>query len=62
MITENENNYFRFNLKKATNLGKLYLLLSYTKVFAMYLDDRSSPTVEPQLKKFKDSWITIYSL
>ena len=26
MITENENNYFRFNLKKTTNLGKLYLL------------------------------------
>ena len=26
MIAENENNYFRFNFKKATNLGKLYLL------------------------------------
>ena len=26
MITENENNYFRFNFKKATTLGKLYLL------------------------------------
>ena len=26
MITENENNYFRFNFKKATNLGKLYQL------------------------------------
>ena len=26
VITENENNYFRFNFKKATNLGKLYLL------------------------------------
>ena len=26
VITENENNYFRFNLKKATNLVKLYLL------------------------------------
>ena len=26
MITENENNYFRFNFKKATSLGKLYLL------------------------------------
>ena len=26
MITENENNYLRFNFKKATNLGKLYLL------------------------------------
>ena len=26
MITENENNYFRFNFKKATNLDKLYLL------------------------------------
>ena len=26
MISENENNYFRFNLKKATNLSKLYLL------------------------------------
>ena len=25
VITENENNYFRLNLKKATNLGKLYL-------------------------------------
>ena len=26
MTTENENNYFSFNFKKATNLGKLYLL------------------------------------
>ena len=26
VITENEYNYFRFNFKKATNLGKLYLL------------------------------------
>ena len=26
MITENENNYFRFNFKKGTNLGKLYPL------------------------------------
>ena len=25
VITENENNSFRLNLKKATNLGKLYL-------------------------------------
>ena len=26
VTTENENNYFRFNFKKATNLDKLYLL------------------------------------
>ena len=26
VITEDENNYFRINFKKATNLGKLYLL------------------------------------
>ena len=26
VIAENENNYFRFNFWKATNLGKLYLL------------------------------------
>ena len=26
VITKNENNYFRFNSKKATNLGELYLL------------------------------------
>ena len=26
MISDNENNYFRFNFKKVTNLGKLYLL------------------------------------
>ena len=26
VITANENNYFRFNFKNATNLGKLYLL------------------------------------
>ena len=44
VITENENNYFRFNFKKVTNLGKLYLL---PKIFARYLDDQSSPTVEP---------------
>ena len=40
VITENENNYFRFHFKKATNLGKLYLLPKiYTKLFARYLDD-----------------------
>ena len=44
VITENENKYFRFNFKKVTNLGKLYLL---PKIFARYLDDQSSPTVEP---------------
>ena len=42
VITKNENNYFRFNSKKATNLGELYLL---AKVFARYLDDWSSPTL-----------------
>ena len=26
VIAENENNYFRFDFKKATNLGKPYLL------------------------------------
>ena len=26
VITRKENNYFRFNFKKATNLGKIYLL------------------------------------
>ena len=26
VITENENNYFRFDFKKPTNLGKFYLL------------------------------------
>ena len=26
MITENENIYYRFNFKKATNLGKFYLV------------------------------------
>ena len=26
VITETENNYFRFNFKKATNLSKLYIL------------------------------------
>ena len=26
VIAENENNYFRFNFEKATNLGKPYLL------------------------------------
>ena len=30
VITENENKYFRFNFKKATNLGKLYLLPKIT--------------------------------
>ena len=31
VITENENNYFRFNFKKATNLGKLHLLPKISK-------------------------------
>ena len=31
MITENEDSYFRFNLKKTTNLGKLYLLPKINK-------------------------------
>ena len=26
MITENENIYYRFNFKKAINLGKFYLV------------------------------------
>ena len=60
VITVNENNYFRFNFKKPTNLGKLYLRPN-TKVFARYLD-QSSPAVEPLLKKFQHSRITIYSL
>ena len=31
VFTENENNYFRFNFEKATNIGKLYLLLKMHK-------------------------------
>ena len=31
VFTENENNYFRFNFEKATNIGKLYLLLKIHK-------------------------------
>ena len=27
-ITEKEKNYFKLNFKRATNVGKLYLLLS----------------------------------
>ena len=38
------------------------LTVLYSKVFAGYLDGWSSPTVEPLLKKFRNSWITIYSL
>ena len=45
MITENGNNYFRFNFKKVNNLGK------YIKVFAMYLRDLASPILEP-LRKY----------
>ena len=31
VITENVNNYFRFNFEKAINLGKLYLLPTIPK-------------------------------
>ena len=31
VVTENENNYFRFNFKTATSLCKLYLLLRMHK-------------------------------
>ena len=54
-ITEGENNYLRFNFKKVTNISKLYLLPKITKVFARYLDDQSSPTVVPLLKKCQNS-------
>ena len=39
MITENENNYFRINFKKAAISVSLIYFLRYTKVFAMYLTD-----------------------
>ena len=37
VITENENNYFRFNFKNATNLGKLYLLpkISWITIYSL---------------------------
>ena len=62
MITVNENNYFRFNFKKATNLCKRHLLpkIRFTEIFARsFLDDQSFPTVEPLRKKFWNSWTTI---
>ena len=62
VILENKNNCFRSNFEKATNLDKLYLVPKIHKVFARYLDDQSFPTVEPLLKKYQNSWITIYSL
>ena len=62
VITENENNYFRFDFKKPTNLGKFYLLSKIHKGLCKVPGHQSSPIVEALLKKFQNSWITIYSL
>ena len=65
VTTENKNNCFRFNLKKATNLGGLYLI---PKIFGLkgICNVPGRPVFfnyrDPLLKKFKNSWITIYSL
>ena len=65
VTTENKNNYFRFNFKKATNLGKLYLI---PKIFGLQgiCNVPGRPVIfnyrESLLKKFTNSWITIYSL
>ena len=53
VITENENNYFRFNFKKATNLGKLYLL---PKVPGRPVISSGTPL----LKKFNETRRVLY--
>ena len=45
VITENENIYFRFNFKKATNLGKLYLPPETQKGLYKVLGQPVIPTV-----------------
>ena len=61
VITGNETTILDLILKKAIQLSFI-CFLEYTKVFLRYLSDQSFPTVEPLLKKFQISWITIYSL
>ena len=62
VIIKNENNYFRFNFKKATSLCKLYLL---PKIHKGLCNVPGRPFIfncrEPA-KKFQIFLITIYSL
>ena len=54
VIQEREKNYFKFNFKKATNLGKLYAL-KYIRAEVMFLVVLSFQVVEHRLKRFQDS-------
>ena len=52
-ITENENSYFRFKFKKATNLNKFYLIPKIHQGLCKVTGRQSFPTVEPLLKSFR---------
>ena len=54
VIQEKEKNYFKFNFKKATNLGKLYAL-KYIRAEVMFLVVLSFQVVEHRLKRFQNS-------
>ena len=60
IIQEKEKNYFKFNFKKATNVGKFYLLPKIHKSLSKVPGPRQFQTVGCPQKKFRNSYITIY--
>ena len=53
-ITEKKLKYFTYEYQKATNLGKMYLLLKYIKGYLMFLVDHLSRTVGHLQRKFQN--------
>ena len=60
IIQEKEKNYFKFNFKKATNVGKFYLLPKIHKSLSKVPGPRQFQTVGCPHKKFRNTYITIY--
>ena len=57
VITEKEKNYFKFNFKNVTNVGKLYLPPKINKRLSNVpgQDTLSFKTVVPSQKKFQNT-------
>ena len=55
VITEKEKNYFKFNFKKATNVGKLYLLPKIPKRLSNVLGCPVISNCGTPQKKFRNT-------
>ena len=60
-ISEKQLKYFRFDFKKACNLGKLYLLLKIDKRMFNIPVCLLSPIVVHLLKTFLNLWTVIFN-